>query len=78
MRAVIVALALAACAPPPSAALYPHPFPDARLVREDGSTEQDSSTEVTFEDGRKGKSSARVKSRDVQTFGLGAQKEAAE
>ncbi|WP_436639187.1 AMP-binding protein [Microbaculum sp. FT89] len=44
----------------------------------DGSTEQDISTEVTFEDGRKGTIKARVQIRDVQTFGLGAQREAAE
>ncbi len=44
----------------------------------DGSPEQDISTEVTFEDGRKGVIKARVKIRDVQTFGLGARKEAAE
>jgi len=36
----------------------------------DGSTEQDISTEVTFEDGRKGAIKARVQIRDVQTFGL--------
>jgi long-chain acyl-CoA synthetase len=34
----------------------------------DGSTEADISTEVTFEDGRKGVISARVKIRDVQMF----------
>jgi long-chain acyl-CoA synthetase len=41
----------------------------APLIRAfyDGSTEADISTEVTFEDGRKGVISARVKIRDVQT-----------
>jgi long-chain acyl-CoA synthetase len=33
----------------------------------DGSSEADISTEVTFEDGRKGVISARVKIRDMQT-----------
>ena len=41
----------------------------APLIRAfyDGSTEADISTEVTFEDGRKGVLSARVKIRDVKT-----------
>jgi long-chain acyl-CoA synthetase len=41
----------------------------------DGSTEQDITTEVTFEDGRKGSISANVKIRDAKTFD--ANKEAA-
>ena len=41
----------------------------AALIRAlyDGSVEADISTEVTFEDGRKGITSARIKIRDVET-----------
>ncbi|WP_342360649.1 AMP-binding protein [Terrarubrum flagellatum] len=44
----------------------------------DGSTEADVSTEVTFEDGRKGVIAARVKVRDVKTYPVPARLEAAE
>lgn len=43
-----------------------------------GASEQDIATEVTFEDGRKGVIRARVKIRDVETYGPLLQKEAAE
>jgi long-chain acyl-CoA synthetase len=43
-----------------------------------GATEQDIATEVTFEDGRKGVIRARVKIRDVETYGRAVHKEAAE
>ncbi len=51
----------------------------ASLVRAlyDGSKEADISTEVTFEDGRKGRIDARVKIRDVATFPAEPMKEAA-
>ena len=42
-----------------------------------GSREADISTEVTFEDGRKGMLSARVKIRDVQTVPVPAMEKAA-
>ena len=43
----------------------------------DGSREADISTEVTFEDGRKGTLSARVKIRDVATTPVAAMEKAA-
>ena len=43
----------------------------------DGSTEADISTEVTFEDGRKGVISARVKIRDMQPVAKPAMEKAA-
>ncbi|MBN9063653.1 MAG: long-chain fatty acid--CoA ligase [Rhizobiales bacterium 65-9] len=43
----------------------------------DGSQEADIATEVTFEDGRKGVITARVKVRDVKTFPVSEQREAA-
>ncbi|MEJ8573867.1 AMP-dependent synthetase/ligase [Microbaculum marinum] len=44
----------------------------------DGSKAQDIETEVTFEDGRKGRIRARVEIRDVQVFGTQEHREAAE
>ncbi len=44
----------------------------------DGSTEADISTEVTYEDGRKGMLSATLNIRDVERFGTAQMKEAAE